>query len=290
MGEYGDAFREGGLKKFNELVEDKTAVSRNAFSMWRFAQWASGLPEYAKEMQRVEEKLEKDGVGPAIREIMGKLGIEVEANVNPEWLSTQGSPVLLYGNHAARLEPWLLATLLDRNDVACVGGRMMQKAGPNIESHILPVIPKKYAKGGGRRTIVEKTVFGDGDLDVDEATKLNQASMQEAGKRLGDGWLVGIFPTATEAIDSKWRKGLGEIIKNTPQNSEVRLVPTHFGDLKYREILKSIRRVYGKGKEPKHRIVDINFGEELRLSDLPPNMSAEEITQFLKQDYLKKFS
>lgn len=290
MSEFHHAFENGGIKGINEYIEDKSAISRKAFSMWELVQWASGLPEFSKDLQKMEERLGKDGIGPVVRELMDKLGIEIKANKKPDWLSTPGSSILLYSNHV-RIEPFLLGTLIDRDDVAFVGGRMVQRAGSNIEPHVLPVVPKKFAKGtGDRHTAIEKGVFGADDLDVDEAVRLNQASMQEAGNRLANGWLVGIFPSATDSIEGRWRKGLGEIIKNTPSDKGVRLAPTHFGEVGGVELLRRVRQVYAKGKKPKRLEVKVDFGKELDLNEVPRDLSPGDVSEFLRQDYLKKFS
>jgi len=288
------AYLEGGIKGVNEHIDDSSAVSRSANSFWELIQRMSGLPEFAKELQRTEEHIATDGIGAAFRELAEKLGIEIKCDRVPEWLKTTGQPVLAYGNHSARVEPLLFGAFVERDDMSAIGGGVTKNLGPNFGRHVLPVIPKKYARDSDKSlTLGERVIYGEGSLSKEEVEELNRASLEEAGKRLGQGQLIGIFPTATDAITSEWRPGLGRVIKNLPTGTDpgnILLAPIHFGSLRGVDFLSNIRRVFGKGKPPKLQPVEVVFGEELHLGDLSPNdLSAEELTNILKEDYLRKF-
>lgn len=288
------AFQDGGIKGVNEHIEDEMVMSRGASSFWELIQRMSGIPEFAKELQKVEERITTDSMGAAFRELVEKLGIEIKCDRVPEWLRTMGQPVLAYGNHSARIEPLLFGAFVERDDMAAIGGGITKNVGPNFGRHILPVFPKKYAHGSGKSlTLGEKIIYGEGSLSKEEVEELNRKSLEEAGERLGQGQLIGIFPTATDAITGEWRAGLGRIIKSIPSGVDLEnilLAPVHFGPLRGVDFLSNIRRVFEKGVPPKPQPVEVIFGEELRLGDLSSgDLSAEELTRILKEDYLGKF-
>lgn len=294
MRELRRSFERGGITEVNEYIVDSKFLSQSASFMWGIVQRLTGIPQFAKEVEKAENRIGEIGLGPAMREVAGKFGLEVIVDEQPEWAKQTGQSTLVYGNHDTRNEPLILASILDRDDALAVGGAQFKKIGPNVGTHFLPVYSRKYARGQrDDLNLVTKMLYGkDVGVKEDDAQQITAESLKKAGELLARGWLVNMYPTDAEAIESKWRAGLGRIIANLPDDtdtSKILLVPMHVGHLDTKQFLLNARNVCAKGAKPRPLTVKVKFGKGIPLNSLEKNLPPDQIVEVLQKDYLRQF-
>ena len=294
MRELRRSFEQGGIAEVNEHIEDSRFLSHSASFMWGIIQRLTGIPKFAKEVERAEKRIGEIGLGPAMREVASKFGLEVCVDKQPDWAKQSGQSTLVYGNHDTRNEPLILASVLDRDDALAVGGAQFKKIGPNVGTHFLPVYSKKYARGQrDDLNLIARLLYGkDVGVNENEAHQITAESLGKASELLGQGWLVNMYPTDAEPIDSKWRAGLGRIITNLPADidrSKVLLVPMNVDHLDTKQFLFNVRNVSATGAKPRPLTVKVKFGQGIPLNSLDKNLPPEQIVEVLRDDYLKQF-
>lgn len=150
------------------------------------------------------------------RKFLEKLGIKVRTKLHK--FPSKGA-VLVYANHPTGLDPYLISSVLGRNDVYFLSDIYQTLKGKEIASHILPIyywsvfdfIFKPILSWPGffimriRKGLIRKNL----------ARSQNRKSLDNAVKLLSKGNVVLIFPSGGEAFYRPWKSGIGKIIKES---------------------------------------------------------------------------
>ena len=284
--------RENGLPAVAEEIETAQSENLTDFSFWGFLR-QFGIPGLLKDVARLEKESKEKGIGAVARELLKNLGIEIQATT-PDWLNQTGSPTLFYGNHQSFIEPLLVAALSHRDDLAFVGNKFTVGLGDNAQKHLLPVLAKRYASDSPAVLTPKEAAFiGERHMTREEIEAMNSESITEAARRLKTGWAVGIFPAPNDLdIEFPWFSGIGRVINHLPEETtnNTRLAPIRFGQISNGELAEAVRIRYKKGKEPKKRILSVEFAPTLNIAELDlQGLSDQKITEKLQADYLESF-
>lgn len=218
----------------------------------------------------LDKFIPEKGLSFASRLFVSKLGLKVKKNCSPEILNKSGKPVIFIGiNHEAYLEPFLVFSILERNDIKVIAMKPYQILGQNFSKHILPVMIKKYARDNMRlkhrlenKIDLLKAFYRAENLTKKEIESLNRRSFNLSVKFLQQGGALVIFPAGGYGLERSWGNGIGEIIKRLGKNkrktSGTVLTPVIFKGLTAKLVRQQIRTSFTK-KAKRVIPVDIIF-------------------------------
>lgn len=143
------------------------------------------------------------------------------------------APVVIYGNHSSAIAPVLVAASLDRSDLKIITASYVERLGPNVARHVLP-IRRTYSFNLRRRIGLRHVTAGlildffHPRQDKSVARTHNQVILNAATHHLLRGGAVLIFPQGAHRDGQSWFPGIGIIVSNLIQQSSpgtIYLVP-----------------------------------------------------------------
>jgi hypothetical protein len=212
-----------------------------------------GALQFAKDWVHFESQIEKKSVPVVAKSIFDYLGLEIPQDELPDEFSQPGQPAILLGlNHEAVVEPIILISLLNRDDIKFPGMKVFQYLGPNISEYILPLLPKKVAidySGNTKPSISNKLdpfyqLYCLEDKSIEEIGRLNQSSLHQAAGHLAEGGALIIFPNGGRSINCPWYQGIGQIISRLPPEviTSVPIFPISLSGLTRKMIYRKIHK------------------------------------------------
>ncbi len=206
---------------------------------------------------------------------------ELLLNKNPEVLYKHGTPVILYGSHMMRVEPFLLMEQIPRDDITVTTASWLTNMARQTEQHLHTVmfIPEEG-----------NTIQHQGDsFDRNAAIEWNRNSYRRSAQAIENGGLHVIFPTASHSIwdrEKQW-KGIGRILGEMDPDviQQTTFLPVVFYGSSIGEILGNCRR-FAFGQPQKKLPVKGHFGTSFLGKDIfDSNTPAEQIVGVLRESY-----
>lgn len=251
---------------------------------------------------KIDSKAEEEDWGTASKELISKLGIELDTGEDLERIRKNKKATLVLGvNHEAILEPFIIASLLGDRRVSLISLKVLQVLGRAYSKYIMPVMPRRYAKDEKRfkRWIVNKVhprarLYGIEELKVVEIDEMNEKVFNRAAKRLMEGMDVVLFATGGKVAQAAWGRGLGEIVNRVSKEkrSDVQIAFFHFDGLRQMEVVKRFWMA-ANGKKLKKINVRVNCHKGFELSRieqaLGERFEPKSIVEYIKAWSLEKF-
>lgn len=161
-----------------------------------------------------DTNVQKYGISKASKILVDNLGLtpKVELKNFP-----QKGPVLIYSNHPTGLDPFLLASILKRDDFLFLGDKYHTKKGKNISKHIAPTLPtEKFLLEFIKRR--PTNWFGfirmrmGNKFNYLKAKKINSMAIKKIINNIIKGHASLVFPSGGEYEFLSWKKGLSIIV------------------------------------------------------------------------------
>ncbi|MCA9397912.1 hypothetical protein KC573_03705, partial [candidate division WWE3 bacterium] len=216
----------------------------------------------AKEIFGADKALESLPESGSMRElcqaITARFNIELVTNQTPEWAKRESTQaVLIYGPHTFHVEPYIILSLIERDDVYFVAMESAKQLVPeSMKDHVFSVIPTFLAKDAPRRSGVagvmqwiRRALFTNNtEKTVREIRASNQQALQRVALLLQEGHVVMIFPCASGDIKTdRWYTGIGTILQSVSNTAEhVMLQPFNLTQISFRRLLREMRSRFVK--------------------------------------------
>jgi 1-acyl-sn-glycerol-3-phosphate acyltransferase len=166
--------------------------------------------------------IKKIGWYRANQRYIADLGIKLDTSLRD--FPKKGG-ILVYANHPTGLDPFILSSVLGRDDVYFLSDVYHAKKGEGVQEHMIPVyysnwrdLWKRSGLAFGGFILMRLT---SGFLSADEVRARNRQAIEIAVQKLREGHVVLIFPSGGDNEQFPWKKGIGEIIL---QMKEVRFI------------------------------------------------------------------
>lgn len=178
-----------------------------------------------------DRNVEKYGFSHGCTTLVHGLGLNIKADLKK--FPQQGA-VLVYSNHPTGLDPFILGSVLGRDDYIFLGDEYQAKKGKNIAKHIASTVSTSFWKDFFRRRPtnwpgylnMRKTVPV---VDKIKAKEINNLAITSLTKNLKDGHLSVVFPSGGEYEFLPWKLGLAKIISEArKENIKYVLYRIHF--------------------------------------------------------------
>lgn len=252
-----------------------------------------------------KERAQTDGVGVAVADTLDDANIYVDIDGKTAPWEQPEQPALFVGDHTSGIEDLLLLATLARSgreDVHFTAkphsnlNHILAMLGQPEEDHMIPFIPRTLAKGregGSMMDKLSRRMFADELLTEEQIRELNAASLQFCADALSRGRGINIFPTGTinKKGDAPWQRGVGEIIKLTPQavQEELLIVPYKFEGVKPLHVLGAIAARSLGMRSPKQEI-QLRIGRQEMAQAIfaeggVDQLSGKEVTSILEQRF-----
>lgn len=168
--------------------------------------------------------------------------------------------------------------------------------GQEEYDYSIPFIPGNMASDKRGGSLVSRRLFAR-DLPNSEAIRQQNAqSIQESVLNLAQGGVVIIYPTgeSNDARESRWYKGVGEIIKKVkPENrDDISLVPFYCEGIKPSRILSALL-LQAAGINPREQRIFIRLGQQGSIGEVLPKIDTQDsqvVTATLKEQFVQTFS
>ena len=231
--------------------------------------------------------------------------IELTANQTPEWSKQQSTQaVLIYGPHSFNVEPYLLFSLIEREDVYAVAIESARQLLPaSVKDRILSVTPTFMAKDAPRRSgaagvmqRVRRSLFTNNtERTVSEIREANQQALQRAAQLLKEGHVVVIFPCASGDIKTdRWYAGIGTILQSVLADEaaqDAMLQPFILTQIPFRRLLREMRGRFVKKQANRPPVeLSLTWMRAQSASIVGADASVGGIVEQLRSDYLKRLS
>lgn len=176
-----------------------------------------------------DQNVKRIGINKASKILINNLGLIVEKNLKD---FPKKGPVLIYSNHPTGLDPFILASVFDRNDFLFLGDVYHLSKGKNVSKHIAPTMPtEKFIWEFVKRRPTNWPGFIKmrllNKLNYKNAKTTNRYAIEKIINNLENGHLSLVFPSGGEYEFLPWKKGVYKI----------------FDELKRREIKFSLYKI-----------------------------------------------
>ncbi len=232
-------------------------------------------------VKNFEKNVNLLGWHKANKQFISELGIGVRSNSN---YPLNGKGLLIYANHPTGLDPYLISSVINRDDVYILADVYQATKGKTIGLHIIPVYYSSWKEVLSRSGIA---FFGyimmrliSGIVTRIEARKRNMEALDTVIRYLREGKCVILFPSGGAKKNFRWRNGIGMIIhKIRKENINCDIYKYLISDLSENLLLWHIvsRRTFLLRRPV--RINGVKISNKI-LKKLSPS----EITTFLQQD------
>ena len=167
----------------------------------------------AQIVNNFEKSVKLLGWHNANKQFISELGIDVRSFAN---YPSKGNGLLIYANHPTGLDPYLISSVLNRDDVFILADVYQATKGKAIGSHIIPVYYSSMKELLNRSGIA---FFGyimmrliSGTVSRIEARKRNIEALDTVIRYVSEGKCVVLFPSGGAKKNFRWKKGIGAII------------------------------------------------------------------------------
>lgn len=164
-------------------------------------------------VKNFEKSVNLLGWHKANKQFISELGIGVRSNSN---YPLKGKGLLIYANHPTGLDPYLISSVINRDDVYILADVYQSTKGKAIGLHIIPVYYSSWREVLSRSGIA---FFGyimmrliSGTVTHIEARKRNMEALDTVIRYVREGKCVVLFPSGGAKKNFRWKKGIGAII------------------------------------------------------------------------------
>ena len=164
-------------------------------------------------VKNFEKSVKPLGWHKANKQFISELGIGVRSNSN---YPSKGKGLLIYANHPTGLDPYLISSVINRDDVYILADVYQATKGKAIGSHIIPVYYSSMKEVLSRSGIA---FFGyimmrliSGTVTHIEARKRNMEALDTVIRYVREGKCVVLFPSGGAKKNLRWKKGIGSIV------------------------------------------------------------------------------
>ena len=194
--------------------------------------------------------------------------------------------VLIYSNHPTGLDPFLISSLLGRDDVYFLSDVYHAKKGKSVQDHMIPI---HYANWKELQQRSALAFFGfifmrlsSGFVSRDVSKKKNLQAINTAVKQLANSHVVLIFPSGGSREAIPWKKGIGEICLTSYNNKQNFIL--------YKCEIKGLSdfgllRHFLSGKNFYKKMIVRVMGEKMDTSFLKKEKDPVRITSYLQKSF-----
>jgi hypothetical protein len=194
--------------------------------------------------------------------------------------------VLVYANHITGLDPYLLSSAIDRDDVYFLSDIYQTRKGAAVAAHIIPVYYSTWQDSFRRFGM---SFFGFlmmrllvGTVPKSIARKRNAEAIARAVSYLKKENVVIIFPSGGEKKANRWKKGIGEIVVNCREkNVSLVLYKCFFTQLQESDLVKH----FVTGRKYLKRFPVKLSGKRISLNSSVSLIDSVKITSYLQNDF-----
>lgn len=284
----------------SELISniEITAEGNRTFKfLWLLAKYFAGF-------DRANESLpDTENLQEACLAILDGFNIDLISDQVPDWSKKESNEaVLVFGPHSAKIDPFLILSMVEREDVYFVAMNIAQGLLPaTIQDRILPVTPTFMAKDAPRKSglagiiqLFRRALFTNNtSATVEEIKQSNQLSLQRAAELLNAGHVVVIYPCQTKHIETDhWYTGIGVILSELGNQNcldQVMMQPFALTKISFFKLLLELRKRFVKQKmnEPKIKLL-LDWMTTYPASDLPSAHNPKQMVEQVRQSYVRQ--
>lgn len=284
----------------SELISniEITAEGNRTFKfLWLLAKYFAGF-------DRANESLpDTENLQEACLAILDGFNIDLISDQVPDWSKKESKQaVLVFGPHSAKIDPFLILSMVEREDVYFVAMNIAQELLPvTIQDRILPVTPTFMAEDAPRKPgltgiaqLARRKLFtNDTSATVEEIKQSNQLSLQRAAELLNAGHVVVIYPCQTKHIETdRWYTGIGVILSELNNQNcldKVMMQPFALTKISFFKLLLELRKRFVKQKmnEPKIKLT-LDWMTTYPASVLTASDNPKQIVEQVKNRYVKE--
>lgn len=288
---------DGGIEKLSQRLDQLQTSGPVKSLLYKLQKSQIGLSGLAFSLLEHEKELDSLGIAQASRNLLTRSGmlVSIDNRLSNNDLLKKNSRVLFVGlNHESFIEPIILYSLLDRDDIRLIAISFFRQLGRNFSKYLLPVLPKictiDYNGQRGKKILgldVRLGLYETEGLNLAQANKMNSHSLAEAARYLDKNHAVTLYPASGKSIGGSWFPGIGKIINlMSDRKSPLPVVAVEFRGLGKKKLLSHLRRVY-TGKPSILEMQVIIYPE---INYLSTSKNPLAITEELYQKVMKTIS
>jgi 1-acyl-sn-glycerol-3-phosphate acyltransferase len=236
---------------------------------------------------KYDSRITEFGFSKSTRNFLDDLAIKVKLMDQRKF---EGS-CLIFGNHPTGLDPFIIASCLNRDDIYIVADVYQKNKGQHIGEHIIPIYYSRTQKNLRNRGILNSIGFYvmrifTGYYDPETVKEKNITAIETAAKMLTEGHVVIIFPDGGSNNPELWYNGIGEIIKKAdPESINLNLYATHISGISTTGLIRHflLRRKKFLSKFPLK--VMISPALSLESLHIENKIQSHEITEKLRKEF-----
>jgi 1-acyl-sn-glycerol-3-phosphate acyltransferase len=236
---------------------------------------------------KYNHNIQKIGLSQSSRQYIQDLSI----NISKTNMPVIKGGCLIFGNHPTGLDPYILSSIIERDDVYIVADIYQQRKGNNIGKHIVPIVYARTQKNLDNREFLNKIGFYimrqfTGYVDKNLVKIQNEQTVKTAGKLIQEGHVVIIFPDGGSNNPEFWYNGIGEVIKTASvKGNPVQLLAANISGISSFKLWRHFlfnRKTYLQ-KYP----INVKLSQNLSLEDLQIKQTSQsrEITERLRTEF-----
>ena len=252
-----------------------------------------GLLQFAQDWVNFEAMVEHNSVPEVARNVYDYLALDLRCSELPREFSQTSQPAILLGlNHEAVVEPIIVLSLLDRNDLKFPGMKLFQYLGPNVSELILPLLPGKVAtdySGSLKPTLANKLdpiyrLYCIENKSAEEIFRQNQNSLQQAADHVSAGGAVLIFPNGGRSIDSSWYPGIAQIISRLSPDviASTPIFPISLTGLARKQVYWKIHQA--AFRQQSESSLSVNVYDPIYLPSWATALPPDELLNYLRKE------
>jgi 1-acyl-sn-glycerol-3-phosphate acyltransferase len=232
-----------------------------------------------------DQNIRTKGFAKATKHYLQDLNINIQT-ITP---NTTNTPILIFANHPTGLDPYLIVSALDRNDVYVVADIYQKNKGHNIGNHVIPIIYTQSRKNIANRGILNAIGFivmriFTGYEAEDKVKQHNRKAIEKAAQLLTEGNVVIIFPDGGSNNTAYWYTGIGEIIKYlSNKNIEVKLLAAQINNISTLKLIHHF--LFNQKKTLATNPVQITLSAPFNLDSLNIDKDTHDITDQLRHKF-----
>lgn len=225
--------------------------------------------------------IKKLGWSRACARLLKELRINTQSNLSD--FPKKGG-VIIYANHPTGLDPYIISSILPRDDVYILSDIYQAKKGDNVAKHILPIYYANWLEFWRRPLIGWPGYiimrFITGTVDSQKAYENNKKSLTRVFLLVKKGHVVLIFPSGGESQKRPWKRGLAKLIT---QLQEEKISYTLYAVLiKRLSEIKMLYHVMGGRKFFLDNPIHLR-GSKIGKENLPQTKNFDKLSSYLRR-------
>lgn len=243
--------QEGGVQQISNSFESFKSGNIAQRLIYRLDRKVVGFGNVFSRLVELDHNIGKEGFSRACALFLKYFGVDYRLNCGEDIRRrVTKEPTLIIGlNHNAFIEPLVTGSVIGRDDSFAIANITYTKAGPNISKHLIGVMQSKFATDypGRRRTRLGDPIapiYGHQKYTTSEIQNINKKAFRRVGHLLKNRHLVLVYPGGgTPANGSRWRRGIGEIIKNMKEIGldDIEIVPAVVTGFTRKDVFNAVR-------------------------------------------------